>query len=118
MGGIFRRKKRPKLDLLVQIKSGDPVVHLFHGVGIYHGIIRHSLSGMEREYIQIDYADDDKLFVPVDELHRISKYVGENAPKLTRLGSPTWKETLAKTQDEIQKIAEELLENHAARRMA
>ena len=94
------------------------MVHLFHGVGIYRGIIRHSLSGMEREYIQIDYADDDKLFVPVDELHRISKYVGENAPKLTRLGSPAWKETLAKTQDEIQKIAEELLENHAARRMA
>jgi len=85
---------------------------------MFRGIVRHSLSGVEREYIQIDYADDDKLFVPVDELHRVSKYVGENAPKLTRLGSPAWKETLIKTQDEIQKIAEELLENHAARRMA
>lgn len=117
LGGIFQRKKRPKLDLLVQIKTGDPVVHLFHGVWMYRGIIRHSLSGMEREYIQIDYADTDKLFVPVDELHRISKYVWENEPKLTRLWSPVWKETLAKTQEEIQKIAEELLENHAQRRL-
>ncbi len=114
----FRRKKRPQLDLLVQIKSGDPVVHLFHGVGIFRGIVHNTLSGIEREYIEIEYADSDKLFVPVDELHRVSKFVWESTPTLTRLGSPAWKEILAKTDTEIQKIAEELLANHAARRLS
>ena len=74
-GGVFRRKKRPQLDLLVQIKVGDPVVHLFHGVGIFRGIVRNTLSGTEREYIEIEYAEGDRLFVPVDELHRVSKFV-------------------------------------------
>ncbi|MBP6921698.1 DEAD/DEAH box helicase, partial [Candidatus Gracilibacteria bacterium] len=119
LGGVFRRKKkRPQLDLLVQIKAGDPVVHLFHGVGIFQGIVRNTLSGMEREYIEIEYAEKDRLFVPVEELHRVSKFVGESTPTLTRLGSPAWKLILAKTNEEIQKIAEELLANHAARRMA
>lgn len=56
--------------------------------------------------------------MPVEELHRVSKFVGETTPTLTRLGSPAWKLILAKTNEEIQKIAEELLANHAARRMA
>ena len=56
--------------------------------------------------------------MPVEELHRVSKFVGETAPTLTRLGTPTWKHILAKTNEEIQQIAEELLANHAARRMA
>jgi len=97
---------------------GDPVVHLFHGVGIFRGIVRNTLSGTEREYIEIEYAEGDRLFVPVDELHRVSKFVGETTPELTRLGTPTWKNVLAKTNEEIQKIAEELLANHAARRLA
>lgn len=59
----------------MQIKPGDPVVHLFHGVGIFRGIVRQDLSGMEREYVHIDYADEDRLYVPIDELHRVSKYV-------------------------------------------
>lgn len=119
LGGVFRRKKkRPQLDLLVQIKAGDPVVHLFHGVGIFQWIVRNTLSGTEREYIEIEYAEKDRLFVPVEELHRVSKFVGETTPTLTRLGSPSWKLILAKTNEEIQKIAEELLANHAARRLA
>lgn len=102
----------------MQIKAGDPVVHLFHGVGIFRGIVRNTLSGTEREYIEIEYAEGDRLFVPVEELHRVSKFVGETTPTLTRLGSPAWKLILAKTNEEIQKVAEELLANHAARRMA
>lgn len=56
--------------------------------------------------------------MPVEELHRVSKFVGETTPTLTRLGSPAWKTILAKTNEEIQQIAEELLANHAARRLA
>lgn len=93
-------------------------MHIFHGVGIFRGIVHNTLSGVEREYIEIEYAEGDKLFVPVDELHRVSKFVGESLPTLTRLGSPTWQHILAKTNEEIQKIAEELLANHAARRIA
>ncbi len=93
------------------------MVHLFHGVGIFQGIVRNTLSGTEREYIEIEYAEKDKLFVPVEELHRVSKFVGETAPELTRLGSPSWKNILAKTNEEVQKIAEELIRNHAHRRL-
>ncbi len=102
----------------MQIKAGDPVVHLFHGVGIFSGIVRNTLSGTEREYIEIEYAEKDRLFVPVEELHRVSKFVGETTPTLTRLGSPAWKNILAKTNEEIQNIAEELLATHAERRLA
>ena len=72
---------------------------------------------MEREYLELHYADNDKLFVPITEIFRISKYLGENDVTLTQLGSKEWEKTLTKTDEELQKIAENILETNARRQM-
>jgi len=80
IGNIFVKKRYKRtlaknLDLLLQIKSGDYVVHVDHGVGIFRQIILKDLSGVKREYVEVEYRESDKLFVPVSELHRLSKYI-------------------------------------------
>lgn len=117
---IFIRKRHRKqnqmtTDLLLKIQTGDYVVHIYHGIGKYAGTITKDLSGVTREYLQIEYNGDDKLFVPIEEVYRLSKYVGDD-PKLTKLGRPDWKKTLAGTQREIEDIADSLLESHAKRK--
>lgn len=122
LGPLFIKKrsrirKKQRLDLLVQIKPGDYVVHLYHGVGIFRDCIKKDLSGVIREYLEIEYADQDKLFVPIEEVHRVSKYIGNQNPTLTRLGKLEWKKTLAKTQKEVEDIAEQLVHDHAQRQL-
>lgn len=111
-------RKKQRLDLLVQIRPGDYVVHLYHGVGIFKNCIQKDLSGVIREYLEIEYAKQDKLFVPIEEVHRVSKYIGNTHPELTRLGKLEWKKTLAKTQKEVEDIAEQLVEDHAERQLS
>jgi transcription-repair coupling factor (superfamily II helicase) len=66
------------------------VVHIDHGIGIFRQMIVKDLSGVKREYVEIEYRENDKLFVPASELHRLSKYIGDENPKLTRLDSAEW----------------------------
>ena len=79
-------------QLLSELAPGDYVVHIEHGVGIYPGMTRLNLDGVEREYLQLDYAQNDKLYVPTDQIDRVSRYVGvgDAAPALTTLGSADW----------------------------
>lgn len=72
---------------------------------------------MEREYLELHYAENDKLFVPITEIFRISKYMGDANVTLTRLSSKEWEKTLTKTDEELQKIAESILETNARRQM-
>ncbi len=105
------------LDLITSLKSRDLVVHTDHGIGRYQGLIQKTVSGITKEYIELSYAQNDKLFVPIDQADRVSKYIGseENAPKLTRLGSSEWATVNKKVKKEAQKIAKELLKIFAAR---
>ena len=113
-----RLRTKQRLDLLIQIKPGDHIVHLYHGVGIFRQFIKKDLSGVTREYLEIEYAGEDKLFVPIEEVYRVSKYIGQDKPTLTRLGKLEWKKTLAKTQKEIEDIADQLIEDHATRQLS
>lgn len=106
------------LDLLLEIRPGDYVVHRDHGVGIFREIVEKELGGNKREYMLIEYRADDKLFVPLTEIHRVSKYIGNEDPVLTRLSSNEWKKTLEKTNEDVEKIARELLETYAKRRIS
>lgn len=105
------------LDLVTSLKPRDLVVHTDHGIGRFQGLIQKTISGITKEYIELAYAQNDKLFVPIDQADRISKYIGseENAPKLTRLGSSEWATVNKKVKKEAQKIAKELLKIFAAR---
>lgn len=119
-----RRRKYKKtrdaestIQSLADLYEGAAVVHEDHGVGRYRGLKTLSVSGIETEFLCIEYANQDKLYVPVSSLHLISRYAGasdENAP-LHRLGSDHWQRTRKKAQQKIHDIAVELLEIHARR---
>ena len=80
--------------LLVPYKDGDYVVHVDYGVGIFRGLVRLESGGVEREYLHVDYAKGDRLFVPVDQTDRVARYSGGGIdPTLTRLGSGEWQQT-------------------------
>lgn len=123
-GRIKRReRRRPTRDSeaiianLTDLNIGAPVVHIDHGVGRYQGLTSLDVGNMENEYLTIQYAGDDKLYVPVSSLHLISRYAGaseESAP-LHKLGTDTWQKVRRKAAEKAYDVAAELLEIHARR---
>ena len=119
----LRRSARSKigrkinLDFLTGLRPGDLIVHLDHGIGRFLGAVSRTIDEITREYLEIAYAENDRLFVPIDQADKISKYVGggEKEPQLTRLGSVEWKNVSQKVKKETQKAAKELLELYAKR---
>lgn len=124
--GILSQVKKVKnnqqvyLDLLTSLKVGDLVVHTDHGIARFIGMQARKIEEVTKEYIELGYAHEDKLFVPVDQADRISKYIGseDEAPKLTRLGGSEWANIQKKVSKETQKIAKELLKLFAERQAA
>ncbi|WP_391206172.1 transcription-repair coupling factor [Psychrobacillus sp. L4] len=100
-----------------EIKPGDNIVHIHHGIGKYIGIETLLVNGIHKDYLHIRYRGEDKLFVPVDQIDLIQKYVasGERDPKLHKLGGADWKKTKTKVSAAIQDIADELLKLYAKR---
>jgi len=100
-----------------QLTPGDFVVHIHHGIGRYIGLVRREVLGTEREFLQIDYAGTDKLFVPVDQLDRVQKYLGlgESAPEVHRLGGAEWERIKRRTKKSTEELAKQLLQLQALR---
>lgn len=117
---VEKNSSQVYLDLITSLKPRDLVVHTDHGIGRFQGLIKKTVAGITKEYLELAYAQNDKLFVPIDQADRISKYIGseELAPKLTRLGSSEWATVNKKVKKEAQKIAKELLKIFAARESA
>ncbi len=115
-----RSVQRLALDFITSLQPGDFVVHMEHGIGRFDGMTAKVVDEVEREYLEITYAENDKLFVPVDQADKLSKFVYEEGhePTLTRLGSSEWKKITKKVNEETQKIAKELLEIYAQRAKA
>ncbi|BAO44505.1 transcription-repair coupling factor [Thiolapillus brandeum] len=116
-----RRKAGPDADQVVrnlaELQLGSPVVHEDHGVGRYLGLQHLDVGGMSMEFLTLEYARGDKLYVPVSSLHLISRYTGateENAP-LHRLGSDQWEKARRKAAQKVRDAAAELLEIYARR---
>lgn len=96
---------------------GDHVVHVDHGIGIFRGLERIALNGPEREYLLIEYANTDRLYVPVHQIDRLGRYVGADGhtPALHRLGTAEWAQVKERTRKAVEDIEEDLLELYAAR---
>lgn len=107
-------------DFLTSLKEGDYVVHADHGVAKFLGLDQKTVDGITKEYLKLGYAENDKLFVPIDQADKVNKYIGseELMPKLTRLGSAEWNTITARVKKETQKIAKELLKLYAERKAA
>jgi len=116
-----RRAKQRDPDLiirnLVELENGSPVVHEDHGVGRYLGLQTLNVGGIEQEFLTLEYAGGDKLYVPVASLHLISRYTGaspESAP-LHKLGSNQWEKAKRKAREQVRDVAAELLDIYARR---
>jgi len=110
-------RQRVFSDFLTGLKPGDYVVHSDHGIGEFMGLDKRTIDDVTREYLKVGYAENDRLFVPIDQADKISKYIGagDRAPKLTRLGSAEWSTMQSKVRKETELIAQELLNLYAQR---
>lgn len=125
---VFQQpKKRPpkrmfqqdgqQIGRLADLKVGDYVVHSSHGVGRYLGVEKLKVGDVERDYLIIKYAGEDRLYVPTDQIELLQKYVaGEgNTPKVHKLGGTDWQKTKLKVRASVKKLAEGLIELYAKR---
>ncbi|HOV80861.1 MAG TPA: transcription-repair coupling factor, partial [Bacillota bacterium] len=101
----------------VELKVGDYVVHVNHGIGRYLGVVPLAIGGIRKEYLLVQYAGEDKLYVPVDQVGLIQKYLGGegDAPRLSRLGGGDWARVKGRVKDAVRDMAGELLALYAAR---
>lgn len=103
------------------VNPGDLVVHIEHGIGRYVGLARLDFEGVEREYLAVEYANNDKLYVPIHQADRLARYVGAGeavVPTLNRLGSADWGLVKRRAKKAVEDIARELLEIYARRETA
>ena len=116
-----KQQKRSNTDAMLrdlsELKVGDPVVHEAHGIGRYQGLISMDLGDGETELLVLEYAGNDKLYVPVSQLHVISRYSGgaSDAAPMHKLGSGHWEKTKRRAAEQVRDTAAELLNLYARR---
>jgi len=105
---------------VLDLKSGDYVVHINFGIGIFRGLVRRVVDGVEKEYLYLDYQAPDKLYVPAEQLDRIQKYLNpsENEPRLNRLTGGEWQRAVGKAREEARAFARDLIKIYAQRKRA
>ena len=115
-----RHTKAQKIKAFTDIKINDYIVHEAHGVGQFTGVERLTVDGSTRDYLKIQYAGADVLYVPVDQMETIQKYVGSEGvtPKISKLSGSDWQITKAKAKVAIMDMAKEFLEASAKRQIA
>ncbi|CAM3449305.1 transcription-repair coupling factor [Hydrogenibacillus schlegelii] len=127
-GELFTQRKRrvrPAIEVegteriarYQDLKPGNYVVHVHHGIGRFVGLETLEVDGVHRDYLRIQYAGGDQLYVPVDQLGLIQKYAAadDREPKLSKLGSGEWKKTKQKVRQAVEEMARKLLELYARR---
>ena len=114
-----RRDIKSKFITPEELKKDDIVVHNLHGIGCYQGLSTIKVEGVAADFILIVYQNDDKLYVPVDRMEMIEKYIGIDGyiPVLDKIGGKTWEKSKAKAQQEVEKLAGDLLNLYAERKI-
>ena len=123
-GGLRQRVRRGVVRARsatwkLEFEPGDLIVHIDHGIGRFVGMRLMGDGGQEREYMQLEYAEGDKLYVPVEHLERVQKYVGggDAAPRLQRLGSGEWDRAKKKVRESVEEVAKDLLDLYSKRQL-
>ncbi|MBZ0187222.1 MAG: transcription-repair coupling factor, partial [Candidatus Obscuribacterales bacterium] len=118
---VYRRpltdKGYERFTSVSDLKVGDYVVHIKQGIGEFTGVQRITVDKQQREYLTIQYAGEDKLYVPVDQINLLSRYrgAGDHAPRLSRLGGAEWESTKKRVKRSVKQIAEDLVNLYALR---
>lgn len=123
--GTSRRRRRPQrerakgevIKSFADVQTGDYVVHESHGIGRFTGVEQLTVQGVKQDYLRVEYAGTDLLYIPVDQLGSLQKYIGGEsaAPKLNRLTGGEWKLTKARAKAAVEDMAEDLIRVSAAR---
>ena len=124
-GTRYRRQLKTKpaapaeLIAVEDLKWGDFVVHVEHGIGRYEGLVKLQLNGTTNDFLLIIYRDGDKLYLPVDRMNMVQKYMGVDgvAPVIDKMGGKSWNRIKARVKKSAEKIAGELLKLYAARKL-
>ena len=114
-------KEGLKITSYLELREGDYVVHIHHGIGRYAGISRlKGTDGAERDYLLLEYDGGDKVYVPTDQVDRVQKYIGsaDSPPQVTRLNSGDWARATKKAKKQVQEMAADLIKLYAARKAA
>lgn len=106
-------EEKQKAFVIDDLKPGDHVVHIQHGVGLYEGLKKMLVQGIDAEFLQLKYKDNDRLYVPVYRLAQIKRYSGPSV--LDKLGSGSWEKTQIKVKSHLKDVAAELLDLYARR---
>jgi transcription-repair coupling factor (superfamily II helicase) len=119
-----RRRYRPTAEApessYADLQPGDWVVHVDHGIGKYVGLVERSQGDVQQEYLCVEYAEQDQLFVPIHHADRLTRYIGADGhiPSVSRLGGGRWETTKQKVREGVQEVAGDLLELYAQRQVA
>lgn len=115
-----RRKNGAAIESFTDLHIGDYVVHDNHGIGVFRGLEKISVEGVQKDYMKISYRDGGSLFVPVNQMDMVQKYIGTGsaAPKLNKLGGQDWAKAKAKARKAVQIMAEDLVALYAKRAAA
>ncbi len=113
------KKTDARQEQRIEFSPGDHVVHKDYGIGIFKGVVKQSVDGIEQDYIFLKYAGDDSLYMPVDQIGLLSKYSspGESGARINRLSSPEWIKTKTKVKKSIKDMTKELTEIYSSRKM-
>ncbi|MFH1154195.1 MAG: transcription-repair coupling factor [Pseudomonadota bacterium] len=113
------RKVKSQFITPEEMQTGDIVVHVEHGLGRYDGLVTITVDNVTQDFFQISYRDDDRLYLPVDRMEMIEKYVGVDdfVPILDKIGGRTWQKSKAKAKKEVEKMAGDLLKLYAERKV-
>lgn len=109
-----------KISSFNDIKKGDYIVHAAHGIGVYNGVVTLSKNGLQKDYVQLLYKGNDKVYIPVEKINTIYKYSSkeDGTPKINSLNSTAWEKTKRSLRKRISDISQELIKLYAARKEA
>ncbi len=116
-----RHKKGEQINGIEELNRGDYIVHAAHGIGVFDGIHKIANDGITKDYIKINYAKQDVLYVPVTQLDLVSKYIGnteDGTVKLNRLGGEQWQKAKSRVKSAVKDMAKQLIKLYAARMAA
>lgn len=115
--GLPKKSKAHQRLIIEDLSVGDYIVHENHGIGMYLGVEHIANGDIEKDYLLVQYKGTDRLYVPIDQLHLVEKYVGQEGkkPRINKLGGVEWSKSKSRIKQSIEDMAEQLLEVHAKR---
>lgn len=115
-----KHAKSSVIDTFVELNPGDYVVHVNYGIGLFKGIDRIKAVGNERDYIKLEYADEETVFIPIEQVNLVQRYIGNEgeAPRLDKLGSKSWENRKNRVKKSVEDIAGRLIDLYSRRKAA